>query len=136
MLRCPKDVIEISPINQKEQEVFALGSKRGFLVCPNRKQDHEAKPKLNLVSSDALMSLGVLWSMGSLSSQDVFFSVDDSPCALSSQLLLLLCLVELWSPFIHFFAYIYPLICSLPDRREGSTLLKSLHTSLIGLDIQ
>lgn len=84
VLCCPEDVIEISPINQKEQ-VFALGSKRGFLVPSNRKQDHEAKPKLSLVSSDARVSLGVLWPMGSLSSQDIFFLCGWlSPCPVFS----------------------------------------------------
>ena len=82
-----------------------------------------------LVSSDARVSLGVLWPMGSLPSQDVFFYVDGSPRALSSHLLLLLCLVELWSPSIHLLVYVYPLICSLPDQREGRHLVEeSTHT--------
>ena len=52
-----------------------------------------------------------------------------SPCALSSHLLLLLCLIELWSLFIHILVYIYPFICSLPDRCEGRHLVEeSTHT--------
>ena len=52
-----KDLVEMSPINQNEQDVFALESKGGFLV-PQIESRTMQPTKLNFFYSDAHMSCG------------------------------------------------------------------------------